>query len=133
MAGSVPAARLPRPRAVAVATVWEPQAQSMAPWTDAVGVAPWTLGLKTSVLPLSTVGIPLLAVAATVTVMGQGVAVDIAKPDTYFDVLVDAAAELKAVANAVKPVMPSVWNASLAPPLTDEAAMTASDTLARTV
>ena len=108
MAGSVPVARLPRPRADAVATVAEPHAQSIAPCEDAAGIAPWTLGLKTSVLPLSTVGIPLPDVAATVTVMGQGVAVDIAKPDTYFDVLVDAAAELKAVANAVKPVMPSV-------------------------
>jgi hypothetical protein len=31
LAGKVPEARLPRPRAVAVATVAEPQAQSMAP------------------------------------------------------------------------------------------------------
>ena len=108
MAGSVPAARLLRPRAVAVATVAEPHAQSMAPSEDAVGAAPWTLGLNTSVLPLRPVGIPLPEFAAIVTVMGHGVAVDIAMPDTYLDVLVDAAAELKAVANAVKPVMPSV-------------------------
>ena len=108
MAGSVPEARLPRPRAVAVATVKEPQAQSIAPCEDAVGAAPWTLGLKTSVLLFSTVGIPLPDVAAIDTVMGHGVAADIVMPDTYLDVLVDAAAELKAVANAVKPVMPSV-------------------------
>ena len=108
MAGSVPAARLPRPRAEAVATVAEPHAQSIAPCEDAVGAAPWTLGLNRSVLPLRPVGIPLPEFAAIVTVMGHGVAVDIAMPDTYLDVLVDAAAELKAVANAVKPVMPSV-------------------------
>ena len=108
MAGSVPAARLLRPRAVAVATVKEPQAQSIAPCEDAVGAAPWTLGLKTSVLLFSPVGIPLPDVAAIDTVMGHGVASDIVMPATNLDVLVEAAAELKAVANAVKPVMPSV-------------------------
>ena len=108
MAGSVPEARLPRPRAVAVATVAEPHAQSIAPCEDAVGAAPWTLGLNRSVLPLRPVGIPLPEFAAIVTVMGHGVVAVIDMPDTYLDVLVDAAAALKAVANAVKPVMPSV-------------------------
>lgn len=67
------------------------------------------------------------------TVMGHGEAVDIVMPDTNLDVLVDAAAELKAVAKAVRPATLSVWKASLAPALTDEPAITASDTLARTV
>ena len=63
-AGSVPVARLLRPRAVAVATVALPQAQSMAPWAVATGTAFCTLGLKTRVLVFRPVGIPLPEVAA---------------------------------------------------------------------
>ena len=69
MAGSVPVARLFKPRAAAVAFVAEPQAQSMAPCDAAVGVALWTLGLKTNVLPFRPVGIPLPLVAAIDTVI----------------------------------------------------------------
>ena len=47
-------------------------AQSIAPCEAAVGAALFTFGVKTIVWPFLPVGIPLPAVAKTVTWMSQG-------------------------------------------------------------
>ncbi|MPN59220.1 hypothetical protein SDC9_206941 [bioreactor metagenome] len=74
MAGNVPKDLLPNPRFAADWLVLEAHAQSIAPCAESTGVALFTLGEKTSVLPFRVVGIPLPVVAATDTVISQGVA-----------------------------------------------------------
>ena len=71
----MPLVLLPSPRAEAVASVREAQAQSIAPIAVEVGVALLTLGENTRVLPSKVVGMPLPALADNVTVIAQGEAV----------------------------------------------------------
>ena len=85
MASNVPAGRLAKLRAVALATPTLVHAQSMAPTDAAVGAAPCTFGENTSVWLFRVVGIPLPAVAAKDTVIDQGVAAPITMLLTYFD------------------------------------------------
>src|SRR5947209_5635495 len=114
---------LPRPRLVAVALVALAQAQSIAPCEAAVGAALLTFGVNTIVLLFSPVGIPLPAVARTLTLMFHGVA---AAAVTSFTNLLDFSAAgfaLIVPAAAVRPATLSVWNASLIRLLNDEPAM----------
>ena len=84
MAGIVPVAAAPKPRAVAVAWVTEPQAQSMAPVAPATIATLFTLGVKVIVLPWAAVGRPVDA-PPLVTVIAYGEAVPIAMLATYLD------------------------------------------------
>ena len=67
MAGNVPTGLLAKPRAVAAPAVALVQAQSMAPFEVAAGIALLTFGANTIVWPFKPVGIPLFAVAAIAT------------------------------------------------------------------
>src|SRR5450755_2586015 len=132
-ASRLPPTWLPRPRLTAVAVVVLPQAQSIAPCDAAVGMALFTFGVNTIVWLFSPVGIPLPAVARTVTWMSHG---DAAVAVTFVTNLLafsGAGLPLMVPAAAVRPAVLSVWNASLIRPLNDEPAITASDNLARTV
>ena len=132
MAGSVPTARAPKPRAVAVATVVVPQAQSIAPVAPATRATLFTLGVKLMVMPCATVGKPVEA-PPVVAIILKGEAAAIVIFATYLEAFVAAGIALYVVIAAATPGKPSVWKASLTRVLGEVAAITASETFARTV
>src|SRR5690554_2823655 len=119
-------------RAVAVVLVVDEQAQSIAPVTPEVIIAPCTLGVNMIVLLAASLGRPASVAVPLVTVMAPLV-LSMLTAETFLEIFSALLRALYSLAAAVIPAKPLLWKASLTKLFGELAAIIISDTLERTV